>query len=82
MLVECRSYLPVDLSEDVTKRTEELNISKSEYLRTLATLDISIQMYQKLCNYLNYLYNNINNIQNQLGMFSTPLEPFQVNIEN
>ena len=62
------------LKEQVKARTEELGISVPEYFRMLAHLDISIQRYQSLVAYINLLYNKINDTQNQLGMYATPLQ--------
>lgn len=73
-MVEVRSYMPNDLNEDIIKRSEELEISKSEYLRLLASLDVSVQRYQQLVTYINLLYNRINDIHQKLGIYATPLQ--------
>lgn len=74
ILVEVRAYIPSELNDDVIKRSAELNISKSEYLRMLVTLDISVQRYQELVTYINLLYNRINEIHQKLGVYATPLQ--------
>lgn len=66
--------MPSELNDDVIKRSEELEMSKSEYLRMLATLDISVQRYQQLVTYINLLYNRINEIHQKLGVYATPLQ--------
>ncbi len=73
-IVEVRAYMPSELNDDVVKRSEELEMSKSEYLRMLATLDISVQRYQQLVTYINLLYNRINEIHQKLGVYATPLQ--------
>lgn len=73
-IVEVRAYMPSELNDDVVKRSEELEMSKSEYLRMLATLDISVQRYQQLVTYINLLYNRINEIHQKLGVYVTPLQ--------
>ena len=73
-IVEVRAYMPSELNDDVVKRSEELEMSKSEYLRKLATLDISVQRYQQLVTYINLLYNRINEIHQKLGVYATPLQ--------
>ena len=73
-IVEVRAYMPSELNDDVVKRSEELEMSKSEYLRMLATLDISVQRYQQLVTYINLLYNRISEIHQKLGVYATPLQ--------
>ena len=73
ILVEVRAYIPSELNDDVIKRSEELDISKSEYLRMLVTLDISVQRYQELVTYINLLYSKINDTHQKLGIYATPL---------
>lgn len=74
ILVEVRAYIPSELNDDVIKRSEELDISKSEYLRMLVTLDISVQRYQELVTYINLLYGKINDTHQKLGIYATPLQ--------
>lgn len=62
------------MKDQVKARSEELGLSSSEYFRTLAHLDISIQRYQSLVAYINLLYNKINDTQQQLGICATPIQ--------
>ena len=66
--------IPSPMKDQIKTRTEKLGLSNSEYLRLLATLDISIQRYQNLVTYVNLLYNKINDIQVQLGIYSAPIQ--------
>ena len=40
---EIRVYMPEYLINSIDERCTELNINRSEYLRTLSNLDISVQ---------------------------------------
>lgn len=40
-MVEVKSYISSELNKEITKRSEELGVTKSEYIRLLLTLDIS-----------------------------------------
>lgn len=71
---EIRVYMPEYLINSIDERCTELNINRSEYLRTLSNLDISVQRYQQLTRFANQMFNNINNIQAKLGVFVTPLQ--------
>ena len=71
---EIRVYMPEYLINSIDERCTELNINRSEYLRTLSNLDISVQRYQQLTRFANQMFNNINNIQAELGVFVTPLQ--------
>lgn len=62
------------MKEQIKDRADALGLSSSEYFRTLANLDISIQRYQHLVTYINVLYNKINDTQAQLGMYATPIQ--------
>lgn len=62
------------MKDQVRDRAENLGLSNSEYFRTLADLDIAIQRYQHLVTYINVLYNKINDMQSQLGMYATPIQ--------
>jgi len=66
--------MPEYLINSIDERCTELNINRSEYLRTLSNLDISVQRYQQLTRFANQMFNNINNIQAELGVFVTPLQ--------
>lgn len=74
ILVEVRAYIPSELNDNIIKRSVELDISKSEYLRTLVTLDVSVQKYQELVTYINLLYGKINDTHQKLGIYATPLQ--------
>lgn len=79
---EIRVYMTDDLIKSIDNRCEKLKINRSEYLRTLVNLDDSVQKYQKLTKYANLMYNTINNIHSELGIFVTPLQEVSVmNIE-
>ena len=67
-----------DLNNEVTRRSEELGISKSEYMRLLVSLDISVQRYQQLITYINLLHNRINEIHSKLDIYATPLQEAQI----
>ena len=71
---EIRIYMPEDLINNINERCEEIGVNRSEYLRTLANLDISIKRYQQLTRYANLMYNTINNIHEELGVYVTPLQ--------
>lgn len=62
------------MKNQVKERADSLGLSSSEYFRTLADLDIAIQRYQSLVTYVNVLYNKINEMQLQLGMYATPIQ--------
>lgn len=62
------------MKEQIKDRADALDLSISEYFRTLVNLDISIQRYQHLVTYINVLYNKINDTQTQLGMYATPIQ--------
>lgn len=62
------------MKDQVRERAENLGLSNSEYFRTLADLDIAIQRYQHLVTYINVLYNKINEMQLQLGMYATSIQ--------
>ena len=71
---EIRVYMPEYLINSIDERCTELNINRSEYLRTLSNLDISVQRYQQLTRFANQMFNSINSIQAELGVFVTPLQ--------
>lgn len=71
---EIRVYMPEYLINSIDERCAELNINRSEYLRTVSNLDICVQRYQQLTRFANQMFNNINNIQAELGVFVTPLQ--------
>ena len=73
-MTDIRISLSSELKDLVKARSEELNLSSSEYFRMLVDLDISLQRYQCLATYVNVLYNRINDLQNKLGVHATPLQ--------
>lgn len=66
-MTEIRISLSENLNEEVNKRASELNLTRPEYLRELAKLDISFIKYQKMINCLNILHNKINECHKVLG---------------
>ena len=58
-MVEVKTSVPTDIYDNVVKRCKSLNLTKAEYLRLLISLDIDVQKYQKLVQYIYILYNNI-----------------------
>ena len=73
-MTECMCDIPIDLYDDITERTKKLGISESEYFKLLATLDTSIEMYQRLKNYLEFFYDVINDIYIKLKIDCVPLQ--------
>lgn len=69
-MLEVRCYLPKELLDDITSKCQKLNISKSEYLRLLASLDTSNDTREKLLKYLNYLDNSMVEMAKKLGFVS------------
>ncbi len=69
--MEIKCYLPRDLFDSIERRCSALNISKSEYLRLLASLDIYNINYQNVLQYFEILNHSINEIQVKLGIAST-----------
>lgn len=73
-MIEIRTYMSRELNDEVVKRSKELGMSKSEYMRLLASLDIAVQRYQELTTHINLLHNRINEFHQELGIYATPLE--------
>lgn len=73
-MIEVRTYMSRELNDEVVKRSKELGMSKSVYMRLLASLDIAVQRYQELTTYINLLHNRINEFHQELGIYATPLE--------
>lgn len=71
---EIRIYMPEDLVARIDSRCKVLECNRSEYLRKLAYLDISIDYYQQLTKYVNRTSNAINSIHEELGVYVTPLQ--------
>ena len=74
-MVEVKTSVPTDIYDNVVKRCKSLNLTKAEYLRLLISLDIDVQKYQKLVQYIYILYNNIVSKQETLKLHVTPVYP-------
>ena len=74
-MVEVKTSVPTDIYDNVVKRCKSLNLTKAEYLRLLISLDIDVQKYQKLVQYIYILYNNIVSKQETLKLQVTPVYP-------
>lgn len=74
-MVEVKTSVPTDIYDNVVKRCKNLNLTKAEYLRLLISLDIDIQKYQKLVQYIYVLYNDIVSKQETLKLQVTPVYP-------
>ena len=73
-MAEIKVSIPDDYKRTVKCRAAKLEMSASEYFRTLSCLDSYIQRYQNAVTEINILYNNIYNIQKMLGIYATPLK--------
>ena len=76
-MADIRVSVSDDLKVAIKKRTDELGITSSEYLRMLAKLDIYIKKYQNLTTYVNVLYDKINEYHKQLDIYAAPLQVFE-----
>ena len=74
-MVEVKTSVPSDIYDNVVKRCKNLNLTKAEYLRLLISLDIDVQKYQKLVQYIYILYNDIVSKQEALKLQVTPVYP-------
>ena len=74
-MVEVKTSVPTDIYDNVVKRCKNLNLTKAEYLRLLISLDIDVQKYQKLVQYIYILYNDIVSKQEALKLQVTPVYP-------
>ena len=74
-MVEVKTSVPTDIYDNVVKRCKSLNLTKAEYLRLLISLDIDVQKYQKLVQYIYILYNNIVSKQETLKLQVSPVYP-------
>lgn len=74
-MVEVKTSVSTDIYDNVVKRCKNLNLTKAEYLRLLISLDIDIQKYQKLVQYIYVLYNDIVSKQETLKLQVTPVYP-------
>ena len=77
-MVEVKTSVPTDIYDNVVKRCKSLNLTKAEYLRLLISLDIDVQKYQKLVQYIYILYNNIVSKQETLKLQVTPVYPLLI----
>ena len=75
VMVEVKTSVPTDIYDNVVKRCKNLNLTKAEYLRLLISLDIDVQKYQKLVQYIYILYNDIVSKQEALKLQVTPVYP-------
>lgn len=75
VMVEVKTSVPSDIYDNVVKRCKNLNLTKAEYLRLLISLDIDVQKYQKLVQYIYILYNDIVSKQEALKLQVTPVYP-------
>lgn len=71
---EIRVSVTSELKNLIKTRSDGLGITGPEYLRMLINLDISLQRYQSLVTYINVLYNKINDLQGNLGVYATPIQ--------
>lgn len=66
-MVEVKSYISSDLNNEITKRSEELGVTKSEYIRLLLTLDISKKQLMLLRSEEARLTDDVRNIIDKLN---------------
>ena len=66
-MVEVKSYISSDLNNEITKRSEELGVTKSEYIRLLLTLDISKKQLMLLRSEEARLTDDLRNIIDKLN---------------
>ena len=64
--VNVKMYLPLTLLANIDERCKKLNITRSEYLRMLTMLDISLQKKMKYEQYLGDLNDILNNLNYKL----------------
>lgn len=60
--------LPNTLKDQMRLRAEKLGMTMPEYLRTLASLDVTTQNYQEMAICINLLYNQIIDYQKTLDI--------------
>ncbi len=77
-MTDLRISVSDDLKSFIKERADELEMSCSEYIRTLAYLDISVQRYQNLVDYVFMTYDRINDMQNRLNMTAIPLQKLEM----
>lgn len=66
-MVEVKSYISSDLNNEIAKRSEELGVTKSEYIRLLLTLDISKKQLMLLRSEEARLTDDLRNIIDKLN---------------
>ena len=66
-MVEVKSYISSELNNEITKRSEELGVTKSEYIRLLLTLDISKKQLMLLRSEEARLTDDVRNIIDKLN---------------
>jgi len=66
-MVEIKSYISSDLNNEIAKRSEELGVTKSEYIRLLLTLDISKKQLMLLRSEEARLTDDLRNIIDKLN---------------
>lgn len=66
-MVEVKSYVSSDLNNEIAKRSEELGVTKSEYIRLLLTLDISKKQLMLLRSEEARLTDDLRNIIDKLN---------------
>ena len=66
-MVEVKSYISSELNNEIAKRSEELGVTKSEYIRLLLTLDISKKQLMLLCSEEARLTDDVRNIIDKLN---------------
>ena len=69
-MIEVRCHLPNEVLNDITDRCKKLNISRSEYLRALAIIDVASRRSQSITLLLDLLNSNICEMQQKLGIVS------------
>lgn len=66
--------VPITLKEQIRDRAEKLGMTTPEYLRTLASLDVTTQNYQEMAICINLLYNQIIDYQKTLDIHCMPIQ--------
>jgi len=66
-MVEVKSYISSELNNEIAKRSEELGVTKSEYIRLLLTLDISKKQLMLLRSEEARLTDDVRNIIDKLN---------------
>jgi len=66
-MVEVKSYISSELNNEIAKRSEELGVTKSEYIRLLLTLDVSKKQLMLLRSEEARLTDDVRNIIDKLN---------------